>query len=92
MAVAQGQSCEAAWLSTDRLVLGREGYSGSFIQLLVWGGVWRPVRPEVSPRNPSPALPPLQLLPTCWGPKNSPPSKRADNSWEGEGHRGQAGG
>lgn len=49
---------------------------------------------KVSPRNPraaQPSPPPHgSCSPRAGGLRIAPPSKRADNSWEGEGHRGQA--
>lgn len=71
----------------------RESCRAAFIhsQPLVGGAVWSSIKQGCVPKEPwgSPGPPPWQLLSMCWGPKNSPPSKRADTSWEGEGHQGQ---
>lgn len=60
-------------------------------RLLVWGGVWSRVRPEVSPRNPRAAQPSPygSCFPHAGGLRIAPPAKGQTTAGRGRGKAGK---
>lgn len=69
--------------------MGRQVQRLHLFTACAWGGLQHPVRPNHVPTGPQSghSPPPGQLFLIIDPP---PPSKRADNSWEGEGYPSEA--